>query len=1061
MAIEIIDGRPRSIRTEEEVAQEIEDILKSMSPEEQSAFLYYLSKVEEGNEAVLDPLIGVEYIEEPVDPLTFLLDDYYLGDVGQGMWPTLRDDFVELFEGGYSTAILTGAIGVGKTFFATCGLAYILYQISCLAEPQRAYGMAPGTGLAIAVISATRDAARRVPLTELHNKLSMIPYFKEKCPFKTALTMYEIRFPTKKITVVAGSRSGSAIGTNVFGGFLDEMAFFGSKKGHDASGRVVEVDRAEGIVKAIVRRMKSRFQRSGRLPGVMFLASSKEKPIAFIEHMVEEARQIQDPSVFIRDHTTWDVQPKENFSGEFFQIAVGNESVRSKMDPSQEDKEWYEGAGLRIIDVPQEYKPDFESDLEGALRDIAGIATESVSLFIHRREKLVEAVDESLKSPLDVEEWMSGDPLEFWWGRVATPYQRSIPGGFTEDAWRPIRHPGAVRYVHIDVALTGDCAGLVILHIAGHTEVTRRDAGGESYEEVAPVIETDLMLRVLPPPGDEIFIGDIRGVVYEFMAHGFQVSYASMDSWQCLAAGTIVPTGRGMLPIEEVRQGDVVQSRSGPRPVKNSWCFGEQETIRLTTQDGDTLEGTAKHRIEVQQGWGREFFVDGKRNRDPRWEWRRIGDIKEGDVVRLESASDLDCAGYPLHGRKEDFCWRKGGGRRSAIDGWELPERVTPELAEWLGLVWGDGDIGKDGVRLAVTEAESGDAADVFERLFGWRPSFQISQSRHGSGVLRVNSRWLVEWMEHNGLKKPVIPLPVMRSGKQEKAAFLRGLFATDGSVATADGAVSLSMKSRELAEQVRLLLRCDFGIESCLTERERGRPGEFAAEGFHYVVSVRGRRVLFSDLIGFSYSRKQAALDRHRDTVGRRKFAKVKRIERSCAVVHDLEVEGDPSYVANGFVSHNSADTRQQFKHRGIESDVLSVDKTTVPYESLKIALYENRLRLQDNVTVQRELRALQRVQKTKGVIPKFMIDHPAGGSKDLADGLAGGVHSLMTRQPGLPMAPLTSERNSMTEVRDDSWVTGGKVMMPPSASHRGTQQGMVGQRVSAKNMPMPFTRG
>ena len=389
----------------------------------------------------------------------------------------------------------------------------------------------------------------------------------------------------------------------------------------------------------------------------------------------------------MRDYSTWDVKPQDNFSGKTFQIAVGNETVRSKIDPTSEDQEWYEGSGLRIINAPEEYRPDFESDLEGALRDIAGIATESTSLFIHRREKIVEAIDENLASPLDVEEWMSGDPLEFWWERVAIPYERSIPGGFTEQAWRPIRHPGAVRYVHIDPSLVGDCAGLAIGHIAGHTEVTRRDAGGESYTEVAPVIETDLLLRILPPPGDEIFLGDLRGIVYEFQAHGFQIAFASMDSYQ--------------------------------------------------------------------------------------------------------------------------------------------------------------------------------------------------------------------------------------------------------------------------------------------------------------------------------------------------------------------------------------SADTRQQFKHRGIESDILSVDKTTIPYEALKTALYENRVRLHDNVTLQRELRALQRVQKTKGVIPKFMIDHPAKGSKDVADGLAGIVHNLMTRQPGMPLAPMMSERASIGEARDDSWVTGGKVMVPPSAGARGTKQGMVGQKVSPKNMPMPFTRG
>lgn len=687
MAIELVNGRPRSVRTEAELIRDMVDSLEAMSPDEQAAFLHYLDELEKGNGDILDPFVKAEYVEEPVDPRTFLLDEYYLGQVGSHMWPKLQDDFVELFEGDYSEAILTGSLGWGKSFFATCGLAYVLYQMSCLANPQEVYGLATGTALAIAILSATREAARRVPLAELGSKLQLSPYFKEKCPYKIAATMYEIRFPTKKMMVVAGSTSSAAIGTNVFAGFLDEMAFMGGKRQVDKTGRLVEVDKSEVLTKAIVRRMKSRFMRAGKLPGIMFLVSSKEKPVSFIEEKIAEAKRGQSPGVFIRDYSTWDVKPRENFSGKTFQIAVGSETVRSKIDPTPEDVVWYQDAQLRIIDVPEEYRPDFESDLEGALRDIAGFATESISLFIHRREKIVEAIDESLASPIDVEEWMSGEPLEFWWERVAVPFRRSIPGGFFEEAWRPIRHPGAARYVHIDPSLTGDCAGLVIAHIAGYTEVVRRDAHGESFTEVAPLIETDLMLRIIPPPGDEVFLGDIRGIVYEFQAHGFLISYASMDSFQ--------------------------------------------------------------------------------------------------------------------------------------------------------------------------------------------------------------------------------------------------------------------------------------------------------------------------------------------------------------------------------------SADTRQQFRLRGIEAEVLSVDKTTVPYDAMKTALYENRLRLQDNVLIQKELRALQRVQSTKGVIPKFMVDHPPRGTKDVSDGLAGVVHSLMTRQPGIPIAPMVSERHSSHEVRDDSWVTGGKVMVPPSAGVRGTKQGMVGQRVSAKDMPMPFTRG
>lgn len=685
MAIEIVDGRPRSVRTDQEVIDEMIDAFEQMSVDEQIAVLHYLNEFEDGNDEAIDQYIRAEYDEEPVDPRTFLLDEYYLGAVGNSMWPKLQEDFIDLFEGGYYEAILTGSLGFGKSFFCTCGVVYVLYQISCLANPQEVYGLAQGTSISVALLSVTRDAAKRVPMAEVAAKIQLSPYFKEKVPYK--ITHYEIRFPSKKMMVVAGSTASAAIGTNVFSGFLDEMAFMGSKKAMDKTGRLVEVDKSEVLTKAIVRRMKSRFQRSGKLPGIMFLASSKEKPIAFIEKKIEDARMGKDPGVFVRDYATWDVKPPDNFSPKRFFIAVGNETTRSKIDPSDDEVEWYRDNGLRVIDVPEDYRPDFESDLEGSLRDIAGVATETVSLFIHRREKIAEAVDESLPFVADSHAWQSSEPLMLYWNRIAVPFERPIPGGYTEDAWRPIRHPGAIRYAHVDPSLSGDSAGLAIAHIAGWTEVIRRDGNGEEYTETAPVIETDFLLSIIPPPGDEIFLPDLRSIIYQFMEHGFVISFASMDSFQ--------------------------------------------------------------------------------------------------------------------------------------------------------------------------------------------------------------------------------------------------------------------------------------------------------------------------------------------------------------------------------------SAESLQQLRRRGVETDLISMDKTTEPYDVLKTTLYEDRIRMHNNPIIARELRQLQRVQATRGIIPRFKIDHPADGTKDLSDALAGVVYSLTTRMPGRPMPIVSSARATADDVVDHSWVTGGKVMVSGSSGTKGGNRAMVSDKASEKKPVMPFIRG
>jgi hypothetical protein len=71
-------------------------------------------------------------------------------------------------------------------------------------------------------------------------------------------------------------------------------------------------------------------------------------------------------------------------------------------------------------------------------------------------------------------------------------------------------------------------------HIAGFKEVRRRDSNRKAYAEMAPVIVVDLFLRIKPPPGDEIILGDVRALVYQLAEHGYPIGYVSMDSHQSI-----------------------------------------------------------------------------------------------------------------------------------------------------------------------------------------------------------------------------------------------------------------------------------------------------------------------------------------------------------------------------------------------------------------------------------------------------------------------------------------------------------------------------------------------
>lgn len=95
------------------------------------------------------------------------------------------------------------------------------------------------------------------------------------------------------------------------------------------------------------------------------------------------------------------------------------------------------------------------------------------------------------------------------------------------------------------------------------------------------------------------------------------------------------------------------------------------------------------------------------------------------------------------------------------------------------------------------------------------------------------------------------------------------------------------------------------------------------------------------------------------------------------------------------------STDTRQQLRKKKLNPSYLSVDKSKLPYEDLRDAIYEQRLEIPPYLTYLNPGEgdpvniALKEIIELEDTGRK--IDHPVNGSKDVADGLAGVVKTLM----------------------------------------------------------------
>lgn len=530
-------GHYRSYREPSEEEQRLKRDLDSLTPEEATALREILSGG--GSDRMFKAAQSMEFEREPVDMHTFIYDPYYLGNSCDLLYPQLAEDLTELFRGGYNECVLTGAIGFGKTFAASIGVIRIIYELSCLKNPHESLGIADGTNISIVAFSVNEGLAMKVVLENIATKVGSSPYFNEKFPYE--VTKKEMRFPHNIWVAARASTDTSALGLNVISAVLDEANFQHTAKSATKVGP--PVDRAQTLYNQIKRRLKSRFERNGKTPGMLFLISSKSSTNDFTERRIIEGMDGTD--LFVRDYPLWGPKPESYFSDETFTVMVGSDTETSGVLTDESAEEFRLGGipeGCTLVEVPENFRVDFEADLESSIRDIAGISTVAISPFIQRRDKILkmfEAVegDPDLFHPFSTMELNPSVGGKFKWADMVEQKSIRVPGsgGQYEAIMQPKIHPDSPRAVHVDIGVTTDSLGICIAHVGAWVDLPRRSPDGAIRIERLPVYYVDMALEVVPPVGGEIFIPDVKTLVLEFYRRGYPIVSVTSDSYQSTA----------------------------------------------------------------------------------------------------------------------------------------------------------------------------------------------------------------------------------------------------------------------------------------------------------------------------------------------------------------------------------------------------------------------------------------------------------------------------------------------------------------------------------------------
>lgn len=435
-----------------------------------------------------------------------------------------------------------------NTFVALIAILYKgAYICSCLKDPQKYFGLASDTEIVFAVFNTILDNASLINFRQVARFVKSSRYFQENCPPVIRYSKNQIYWPRKEMILRTGSSELHALGSNIFAYFMDEANFMEvtSKNADDK-----DKQQAYKIYNNSSRRMMSRYLKYGMNPGLAVIASSRLHQSSFLEDLIERNRR--NPAFHLSDYSLWQVKSSEDYSPVTFRVLIGNEykqsEVLDELDTSSGNPWTYERIkskakivpdGMSYIEVPSDFYFQFMGDIDGALRDIAGVATYGVTPLIQRRETIIACRDESRLHPFYSEfhslplSSTEASLIRFMdWDKITK----------IEDGIRvPRFHGSQPRFVHCDLGLTKDAAAISMCCPYGVQKITKYNPeSGQIEDEFLPKVWVDFMLRIPATSGDQIDISKIVSFIINLGNYGFSLQRVTFDGYASEMAVQIV-----------------------------------------------------------------------------------------------------------------------------------------------------------------------------------------------------------------------------------------------------------------------------------------------------------------------------------------------------------------------------------------------------------------------------------------------------------------------------------------------------------------------------------------
>jgi hypothetical protein len=472
----------------------------------------------------------------PVTIDEFMDSPEFLGDLME-LWPALREDLrgmnPDVFVGAEAVheVLMGGATGTGKTFTSQVTQMYQLYLFTCFNQVQRMFHLAVKTPIVFMLQSVSPTITKRVIYEPLRETFVSMPYTSKHVNYD----MYNkgtLKIEGGLVVSPSAASLQAIVGQSIPSGVLDEVNFMQlieeSKKVAGPSGMGGRFDQAEVAYTNLSRRRKRSFLTKGYSLGVLCVLSSTRYNGDFLDRRIEEVKTFDEKNILTIRHKQYEVAPPERYSGETFTYMVTEGDIAGRVIEEGEVAGVNFPANARLEQVPIELRTDFLRDPEASQRDYMGIATDAISPFIKKRQKINDALFRGTER--SIPPLLESDQVLLATDGMPTFLPENFP------KIRQLKNKS--RWVHVDLSRTKDKCGIAMVRLDGFQNAPMSDQ--DSASEVMPMFTVEFAVGIKPSQVAPIEVAVVRGWVmrlvreYELNIEG--VSFDGFDSRETIQA---------------------------------------------------------------------------------------------------------------------------------------------------------------------------------------------------------------------------------------------------------------------------------------------------------------------------------------------------------------------------------------------------------------------------------------------------------------------------------------------------------------------------------------------